>query len=232
MQALRAALEERDQRVAALQEKLSMSKEALQGHKEKHSEKVQKLEHLVLQLRQKMSEGASGEGDAVWAQRLAEERERRDALQNELDRLAVMFERVEKEVQRQRGPEAHLLTDAEERVNAAVDEANRLKDENLRMRSEMRGLEGRLARANSGHEPKVEALPMAHLGYVDAHASACCSGSDALGSDVCVPRLPLPTGPWRRCANKSQSSQVAKFRVHDTSFSCVECPRADAGTRC
>ena len=101
VQALRAALEERDQKVAAMQEKLNMSKEALQGHKEKHAEKVQKLEHLVLQLRQKMSESATGEGDSVWAQRLAEERERRDALQSELDRLALMFERVETQVQAQ-----------------------------------------------------------------------------------------------------------------------------------
>ena len=95
-------LEARDEQVERLTEKLSMSKEALQGHKERHSEKVSALETLVLQLRQKMAEGASGEGDAVWAKRLEDEHKKRENLQNELDKLAVMFERVEQEVQRQR----------------------------------------------------------------------------------------------------------------------------------
>ena len=51
---------------------------------------------FVLQLRQKMAEGATGEGDEVWAERLAEVRTRRESLQSELDWLTVILEGVER----------------------------------------------------------------------------------------------------------------------------------------
>jgi len=143
-----------------------MSKEALQGHKDKHAEKLQTLEQLVLQLRQKMAEGATSEGDEVWAQRLAEERTRRENLQSELDRLAVMFERVEKEVQRQRGPEAHMVKDAEERAREAEDTANSLKDENMKLRGQIRGLESKVARIDTA-PAQQEAVPAMHLGALE-----------------------------------------------------------------
>ena len=63
VQTLKETLKTRDGKIATLEERLLMSKEALQGHKDKHAEKVRTLEQLVMQLRQKMAEGATGEGD-------------------------------------------------------------------------------------------------------------------------------------------------------------------------
>lgn len=167
VQTLKEKLKTRDGKIATLEERLLMSKEALQGHKDKHAEKVRTLEQLVLQLRQKMAEGATGEGDEVWAERLAEERTRRESLQNELDRLAVMFERVEKEVQRQRGPEAQLVRDAEERAREAEDQANSLKDENMHLHGQLRGLETKVARAAETMPAQREAVPALHLGALE-----------------------------------------------------------------
>ena len=165
-------LEARDEQVERLTEKLSMSKEALQGHKERHSEKVSALETLVLQLRQKMAEGASGEGDAVWAKRLEDEHRKRENLQNELDKLAVMFERVEQEVQRQRKvnsaqPENQLAQFAEDRARSAEDAATKLKDENLLLRNQISALESKLTKQTHEASPAQEPAPELHLRAID-----------------------------------------------------------------
>ena len=105
---LRDTIAEKEERIAKLENLLLMSKDALQSQKDKNGEKIKELENVVVMLRQKLAEGATGEGDEVWEKRLEEERIKRSSLQGELDRLAEMFDRVEKEVHRQQGPEVKI----------------------------------------------------------------------------------------------------------------------------
>jgi len=105
---LRETIAEKEERIAKLENLLLMSKDALQSQKDKQGEKIKELENVVVMLRQKLAEGATGESDEVWEKRLEEERIKRSSLQGELDRLAEMFDRVEKEVHRQQGPEVNL----------------------------------------------------------------------------------------------------------------------------
>ena len=58
-----------------------------------------------------------------------------------------------------------MLSEAEERVNSAVDEANRVKDENVRLREDIRSLERKLASASKGEQQQNLAVPQAHLWY-------------------------------------------------------------------
>ena len=50
-------------------------------------------------------------------------------------------------------------------MNSAVDEANQVKDENERLREDIRSLERKLASASKGEKQQPLAVPQAHLGY-------------------------------------------------------------------
>lgn len=76
-------------------------------------------------------------------------------------------------------------------MNSAVDEANRVKDENVRLREDIRSLERKLASVSKGEQQQTWTAPQAHLGY-DVCCYACCHrlavlvSCGALFSDLCA----------------------------------------------